>query len=178
MYIVALSTTAAEYITLSQSTHDLFPMHGLLQEFSKATKLIVGSTIAHSTIFEDNKGCVELANAPKMRPTTCHIALKYHRFCSHIENGNISIQWIDTKHQLADIFTKPLAASYSSPSILFRLVTFTIEGVLRYLYLCFSVEIAPYMQCNSFQLKKFSFVACQRLPDCLFLSFCLGSHIA
>ncbi|MFN9957182.1 MAG: hypothetical protein ACK55I_29105, partial [bacterium] len=61
---VALSTTEAEYIALSQSTRDLIPMRALLQELSKATKLIVGSTIAHSTIFEDNKGCVELAAAP------------------------------------------------------------------------------------------------------------------
>jgi hypothetical protein len=70
--------------------------------------LIVGSTVAHSTIFEDNKGCVELAQAPKLRPQTHHIALKYHHFRSHVEQGHLHIQWIDTKHQLADIFTKPL----------------------------------------------------------------------
>ena len=63
---VALSTTEAEYIALSQSARDLIPMRGLLHELSKATQLIVGSTIAHSTIVEDNKGCVELANAPRM----------------------------------------------------------------------------------------------------------------
>jgi hypothetical protein len=106
---VALSTTEAEYIALSQSTRDLLPLCSLLIELSKATKLIVGCTTAHSTIFEDNKGCVELATAPKMRPRTRHIALKYHHFRSHIENGNLQIKWIDTKHQLADIFTKPLS---------------------------------------------------------------------
>jgi hypothetical protein len=57
---VALSTTEAEHIALSQSTRDLLPMLKLLLELSKATMLIVGSVIAHSTIFEDNKGCVEL----------------------------------------------------------------------------------------------------------------------
>jgi hypothetical protein len=112
---VALSTTEAEYIALSQSARDLIPMRGLLHELSKATKLIVGSTITYSTIFEDNKGCVELANAPRMRPCTRHIGLKYHHFRSHIENGSISISWIDTKHQLADIFTKPLSASSFLP---------------------------------------------------------------
>jgi hypothetical protein len=112
---IALSTTEAEYIALSRSARDLFPMRGLLQKLSEATKLIVGSIIAHSTIYEDNKGCVELANAPKMRPRICHIALKYHHFRSHVENGNLSICWIDTKHQLADIFTKPLAASSFIP---------------------------------------------------------------
>jgi hypothetical protein len=112
---IALSTMEAEYIALSQSARDLLPMRGLLHELSAATKLVVGSTMAHSTIFEDNKGCVELANAPKMHPRTRHIALKYHHFRSHVEKGNLSIRWIDTKHQLADIFTKPLAASSFIP---------------------------------------------------------------
>jgi hypothetical protein len=105
---VDLSTTEAEYIPLSQSTRDLLPLCSLLIELSKATKLIVGCTTAHSTLFEDNKGCIELATAPKMCPRTRHIALKYHHFRSHIENSNLQIKWIDTKHQLADIFTKPL----------------------------------------------------------------------
>ena len=83
-------------------------MRSLLQEFSSATKLIVGDTVAHSTIFEDNKGCVDLALAPKLRPRTKHIGLKYHHFHSHVSSGAIRIQWIDSKHQLADIFTKPL----------------------------------------------------------------------
>jgi hypothetical protein len=105
---IALSTTEAEYIAMSQATHDLIPMRDLLLEFSKATKLIDGDTITHSTIFEDNQGCVELANAPKLCPRTKHIGLKYHHFRSHVARGDIKILWIDTKHQLADIFTKPL----------------------------------------------------------------------
>ncbi|MFN9982742.1 MAG: Ty1/Copia family ribonuclease HI, partial [bacterium] len=89
----------------------LIPMRHLLQELSTATKLIVGSTIAHSTIFEDNKGCVELASAPRMRPRTRHIGLKNNHFRSHVDLGHLTIQWIDTKNQLADIFTKPLEAA-------------------------------------------------------------------
>jgi hypothetical protein len=86
-------------------------MHALLQEFASITKLTVGSTTTYSTIFEDNKGCVELANAPRRRPRTRHIGIKYHHFRSHVSRGDIKVQWIDTKHQLADIFTKPLPAS-------------------------------------------------------------------
>ena len=88
---------------------DLIPMRALLTEISLLTKLPVGNTIAHSTIFEDNKGCVVLVNAPRMQPRTKHISIKYHHFRSHIKDGSIKIQWIDTKSQLADIFTKPLA---------------------------------------------------------------------
>jgi hypothetical protein len=86
-------------------------MRDLLLEFSKATKLIDGDTVTHSTIFEDNQGCVELANTPKLCPRTKHIGLKYHHFRSHVARGDIKILWIDTKHQLADIFTKPLPAA-------------------------------------------------------------------
>jgi len=62
-------------------------------------------------VFEDNESCVELAEAPCMCPCTHHIALKYHHLRSHVENVNLLIHWIDTKHQLVDIFTKPLADS-------------------------------------------------------------------
>jgi hypothetical protein len=62
-------------------------------------------------IFKDNKDCVELASAPKLRPRTKHIGLKYHHFHSYVSSGAIRVQWIDTKHQLADIFTKPLSVS-------------------------------------------------------------------
>jgi hypothetical protein len=108
---IALSNTEAEYIAMSQATRDLIPMKALLHEFLQATKLIVGDTITYSTIFEDNQGCVELANAPKLRPRTKHISLKYHHFHSHVARGDIKILWIDSKHQLADIFTKPLSAA-------------------------------------------------------------------
>jgi len=43
-----------------------------------------------------------------MRPRTKHIAVKYHFFREHIQNGNINIEPIDTSIQVADILTKPL----------------------------------------------------------------------
>jgi len=46
---------------------------------------------------------------------THHIGLKYHHFRSYVMNGNLLIRWIDTKHQLADIYTKPLAAASFVP---------------------------------------------------------------
>jgi hypothetical protein len=96
---------------MSQATHDLLTMWSLLQDFSKATKLIFGNTITHSTIFINDKGCVQLASAPKLHPHTKHIGLKYHHFHSHVASGAIKIHGIDTTHQIADIFTKPLPAS-------------------------------------------------------------------
>ena len=59
-------------------------------------------------LFEDNNGALELARAPKYRPRTKHIALKYHHFRSFVKCGYVKVSRIETKEQLADIFTKPL----------------------------------------------------------------------
>ena len=47
-------------------------------------------------VFEDNNGAIELAKAPKIRPRTKHIALKYHRFREHIRKRLIEINPIET----------------------------------------------------------------------------------
>ena len=64
--------------------------------------------IVHSTVFEDNNGALELAKAPRYRPRTKHIAIKYHHFRSHVQNGSIKLEPIDTQFQIADQFTKGL----------------------------------------------------------------------
>jgi hypothetical protein len=86
---------------------DLIPMKNLLLELAAVTGLELSDTITHSTIFEDNKGYVDLVKSPKMRTRTKHIALKYHHFRSHI-GKDIIIKWISTDDQLADIFTKSM----------------------------------------------------------------------
>jgi hypothetical protein len=106
---IALSITEAEYIALSQAMCDLIPMRNLVVELAATMKLQFGQAITHSTIFQDNKGCVELVQPPKMRPRNRHIAIKYHHFRSCVTRGDIKIKWIESKNQLADIFTKPLA---------------------------------------------------------------------
>jgi len=118
---VALSTTEAEYIALSQAMRDLIPLLGLLEELSPILNLHIDQPDVHwkscgyengnyvADLYEDNKGAYELAKAPKMRPRTKHIALKYHHFRQHVTNGTIRIHSIGTKDQIADIFTKGLA---------------------------------------------------------------------
>ena len=59
-------------------------------------------------VFEDNNGALEMAKTPKMRPRTKHIAIKYHHFRSHVENGDLLLEKIDTTEQEADFLTKPL----------------------------------------------------------------------
>jgi Reverse transcriptase (RNA-dependent DNA polymerase) len=59
---IALSTTEAEYIALSQSLRDLIPMRRLLAEASKGLNLETNKTaVVHSTVFEDNNGALAIA---------------------------------------------------------------------------------------------------------------------
>ena len=49
-----------------------------------------------------------MAKAPKMRPRTKHVAIKYHHFRTCIERGDAQLEKIDATEQEADFLTKPL----------------------------------------------------------------------
>ena len=106
---VALSTTEAEYIALSQALREVIPLVGLLKEMTEHG-FDVGTVVPqiHCKAFEDNSGALIMANEHKSRPRTKHIAVKYHHFRHHVEVGDITIHPINTLDQPADIFTKPL----------------------------------------------------------------------
>jgi hypothetical protein len=65
---ITLSTMEAEYIALSQAMRDLIPMQSLLKEIAALTNVRIGDTIVRSTVFEDNKGCVEFIKSLKTNP--------------------------------------------------------------------------------------------------------------
>ena len=106
---IALSTTESEYIALSQSLRDVIPLMNLLSELQDVFPKRKETPIINVTVFEDNKGCIELVNTPKMRPRTKHIGLKYHHFRQHVADKTVTVQYIDTKDQIADLFTKAMA---------------------------------------------------------------------
>ena len=105
---ISLSTTESEYIALSHSLREGIPLMTFLQELSEHLPIDLQRTKLHCTIFEDNNSCIELVKCPKMRPRTKHIGLKYHHFRSKVKEGMISVNYISTHKQIADIFTKDL----------------------------------------------------------------------
>ena len=114
---VACSTLESEYIALSTAMHEMLPMHRLFAEIGEKMNLkLEEKGLLHSTVFEDNNGCLALATAPKMTPRTKHIAVKYHFFKSHIgvqkgkdgKEKGIRIVKVESEFQKADIFTKGL----------------------------------------------------------------------
>ena len=112
---ISLSTTEAEYIALSTAARELLPMRHLLSEIASRMNITTKPPKIHCTLFEDNVGAETLAKAPKMNPRTKHIAIKYHFFREAVKSNILKISRIDTKNQLADIFTKPTPISTLEP---------------------------------------------------------------
>jgi hypothetical protein len=101
------SATEAEYVALSQSLKEVTSLVHLLGELKEANfDLNESIPTVHCTVFEDNAGAIEMARLPKMRPRTKHLNAKYHHFREAVANGLITILYIPTRKQLADIFTK------------------------------------------------------------------------
>ena len=108
---IALSTMESEYIALSTSCRDLFPIIDIITEISGYLdfKFASGSNM-HVRIHEDNVGALTLGKLEPRRMTlrSKHYAVKYHWFREQIKPRNITLVKIDTKDQLGDIFTKGL----------------------------------------------------------------------
>ncbi len=107
---VALSTTEAKYIAMSQSLRDVIPVMNLFEEMREQDfQVICTKPHVYCKVFEDNSGALELTRLPKLRLRTKHINVCYHQFCKHVRTGLIKIFLIDTKDQIADALTKALA---------------------------------------------------------------------
>jgi hypothetical protein len=107
--LVALSTTEAEYIALSSALRDVISIMNLLNELTnRGFPINPDVPIIRCKVFEDNQSCIEIATNHRTRPRTKHLSIRLHHFRSFVVNKLISIQHVNTREQLADMFTKPL----------------------------------------------------------------------
>jgi len=97
---VALSTTEAEYVALGSCCSQILWIKQQLQDF--------GIEDSCTEIRCDNTSAINLTKNPILHSRAKHIEIRHHFIRDHIQNGEISIQFVDSKSQLADIFTKPL----------------------------------------------------------------------
>ena len=68
---------------------------------------------AYSTLFEGNKGTLQLATEPTHRSRTKHPCVKHHNFRQCVKIKTISIRAIDA-HDQQVFFIKPLASDIFS----------------------------------------------------------------
>ena len=106
---IALSTTEAEYIALSESLCSVILLTQLINEIrERGFPIPAPAPATHCKAFGDNSGALEIARTPKMRPRTRHLNVKYHHFRDAVARGLSSLVQVGTLNQVADIFTKPL----------------------------------------------------------------------
>lgn len=100
---VATSSTEAEYMALYEGVKEACWLKSLLSSIH----LNMSNPIV---IYEDNNGCIAIANNPTDHKRSKHIDVKYHFSREKVEQKVITLKYIPTGQQLADAFTKPLPA--------------------------------------------------------------------
>lgn len=98
---VACSTVEAEYIAVSEAAREGVWLRYLLREVGTMQS---APTVVHC----DNKGAIRLALNPGTHHRTKHIDIKHHFIRELIDDDVISLEYIQSKRQLADILTKGL----------------------------------------------------------------------
>jgi len=63
---------------------------------------------AATVMHEDNDACMAMGNAQKPTPRTRHLDIKYFLLCDWVERDLMHLKRVDTKINMADMFTKSL----------------------------------------------------------------------
>ncbi len=99
--VVALSSCEAEYIAASTAACQAVWLRRLLAILAKREVQKVSLKI-------DNQAAISLCKNPVHHERSKHIDTRFHHIRECIEEGLIEVQHVNTKDQLADIFTKSL----------------------------------------------------------------------
>ncbi|UOH81729.1 hypothetical protein LQV05_004409 [Cryptococcus neoformans] len=97
----ASSTMEAEYIAASEATREVIWLRNRLQE-------LYLPQVGPSTLLVDNEAAINLSKNPLSHNKSKHIDVRYHVFRERVELGDITVEYIPTDKQRADVFTKAL----------------------------------------------------------------------
>jgi hypothetical protein len=98
---VALSTTKAEYISLSVEFHEVVWFRKLLTD-------LFDHEMDPTTIHCDNQSCVKLCENPMFHDRSKHIEIKYHYIIDMVQRKVVHVWYLPAHEQIAYIFTKLL----------------------------------------------------------------------
>ena len=77
----------------------------------KQTLKDYGLEVHHVPIKCDNTSAICISKNSVQHSRTKHIEIRHHFLRDHAEKGDITLEFVRTEEQLADIFTKPLNES-------------------------------------------------------------------
>ncbi len=96
--VTAISAAESEYIAATEAAKEAIWWRLFMDELGFKQE----TTILH----EDNQACIILSKNPQSHNRTKHIQVRFHFIREKVASQEIAMQYIPTKSQLADIFTK------------------------------------------------------------------------
>lgn len=96
---VALSTAEAESVAAAACAQDLVNLRGMLEEFELNT---------NSVLYCDNRSTVSIIKTNENSKRVKHIDIRNHFIKDLVISKIISVDYVPTEENLADILTKPL----------------------------------------------------------------------
>ncbi|KAD3642361.1 hypothetical protein E3N88_31585 [Mikania micrantha] len=99
---VSRSSTESEYKALADTVAELTWLQTLLQELRVRVQSV-------PTLWCDNLGATYLSANPVFHARTKHVEVDFHFVREKVAQGHLSVQFISTHDQIADVFTKPLS---------------------------------------------------------------------
>lgn len=100
--IVACSSAESEYIAGSEAVRDAVGARNFLAELDQPQS-------AATPLFIDNETAIRMALEDGNAQRRKHINVKHHFIREHAAQHTVSLEWIPTQSQQADIMTKPVA---------------------------------------------------------------------
>ncbi len=97
---VALSSTEAEYMSLSDTSCQLVWVRNLFSE--------LGIELAPVPLYRDNQGTIFIASNPVQEKHSKHIDLHYHYIRDVVQSDKVELFFIEGTQNLVDMFTKNL----------------------------------------------------------------------
>ena len=105
----ALSAAESEYIAAVNAGKECLWWKQFLKPFNLAQSTI--------TLYEDNQAAIALTKNPQFHNRTKHIQVQYHWIREKVAEKEFALQYISTKKQLADMFTKSLPGHSLRPLV-------------------------------------------------------------
>ena len=101
---ISLSTAKVEYIAAVNCYTQLLWMQKLLSNY--------GIHQEHLTIYCDNTNAINISKNPVQNSRTKHIEIRYHFIHELVDDGTLTLEFIHTDDQKANLFTKPLDSKW------------------------------------------------------------------
>ena len=98
---IVLYTAESEYVVVASYCTQLLWMMQTLQDIQITCTPPI-------SIFCDNKSAISISKNPIMHLKTKHIPIKYHFLREQVLEQKVKLEYVPSKEQVVDIFTKPL----------------------------------------------------------------------